>query len=50
MLHSDCGAYGGLAAFDNNHEREAEHHRQEMDRAVACLKSEIPDVEVFRGF
>lgn len=23
MLHSDCGAYGGLAAFDNDENREA---------------------------
>lgn len=46
MLHSDCGAYGGLRAFDNDLEREAEHHRKEMHKAVACLKAEIPEVEV----
>ncbi len=46
MLHSDCGAYGGLPAFDNNIEREAENHRQEMHKAVACLKAEIPELEV----
>ena len=46
MLHSDCGAYGGLAAFNNDTAAEAENHRQEMHRAVACLKAEIPEVEV----
>ena len=46
MVHSDCGAYGGLAAFDNDPQREAENHRQEMHKAVACLKAEIPEVEV----
>src|SRR3954465_7800860 len=29
MLHSDCGAYGGLAAFGNNAQTEAEHHHRE---------------------
>lgn len=46
MLHSDCGAYGGLAAFNNDTAIEAENHRQEMHKAVACLKTEIPEVEV----
>lgn len=46
MFHSDCGAYGGLAAFNNDVEREAEHHRQEMHRAAAFLNAEIPDVHV----
>jgi hypothetical protein len=49
MLHSDCGAYGGLPAFKNDTAIEAEHHRQEMHKAIANLKAEIPDVEV-RGF
>jgi hypothetical protein len=46
MLHSDCGAYGGLAAFEDNAEREAEHHRQELNRAATCLKAEISEIEV----
>ncbi|HET9180711.1 MAG TPA: carbonic anhydrase [Candidatus Angelobacter sp.] len=46
MLHSDCGGYGGLAAFNNDPAQEAENHRQEMHKAVACLKKEIPAVEV----
>jgi carbonic anhydrase len=46
MLHSDCGAYGGLAAFNNDTAIEGENHRQEMHKAVAALKAEIPEVEV----
>jgi carbonic anhydrase len=46
MLHSDCGAYGGLAAFENNAYKEAENHRQEMHRAAEYLKKEMPQLEV----
>lgn len=46
MVHSDCGAYGGLAAFDNNPEREAENHRLEMHKAADALKAELPDINV----
>lgn len=46
MLHSDCGAYGGLAAFGDNAEHEAEHYRQELHRAAQILKAEIPEITV----
>jgi hypothetical protein len=46
MLHSDCGAYGGLSAFENDSQREAEHHGQELSRAAQLLKSEIPELMV----
>ena len=49
MLHSDCGAYGGLGAFDNDTEREAEHHRQALHRAVDFLQAEIPELTI-RGY
>lgn len=49
MLHSDCGAYGGLGAFDNDTAREAEHHRQDLHRAVDFLQAEIPGLTI-RGF
>ncbi|MGB9121364.1 MAG: carbonic anhydrase [Candidatus Angelobacter sp.] len=49
MLHSDCGAYGGLAAFDNDTAREAENHRQDLHRAVDFLQAEIPELTI-RGF
>ena len=46
MLHSDCGAYGGLAAFGNNTQTEAEHHRHELQKAAQNLYTAIPTVEV----
>ncbi len=46
MLHSDCGAYGGLAAFGNNARVEAEHHERELKKAAENLRNAIPTVEI----
>jgi len=47
MLHSDCGAYGGLAAgFRGDAEGEAAHHRAELGRASEFLKAAIPGLTV----
>jgi hypothetical protein len=47
MLHSDCGAYGGLdAGFRGDTAAEAEHHYRELKRAAAALKEAIPGIEV----
>ena len=46
MLHSDCGAYGGLAAFEGDAQRETEHHREELRRAAELLNAEIPELKV----
>ncbi len=38
MVHSDCGAYGGLAGgFGGDTRAEAEHHRRELLRAASNL-------------
>lgn len=50
MLHSDCGAYGGLAAFDNDPAREAENHRQDLHRALDFLRANIPELNVMGYF
>jgi carbonic anhydrase len=51
MLHSDCGAYGGLAGgFKGNARAEAEHHNAELQRAATNLKKALPDVEVLAYF
>jgi hypothetical protein len=50
MLHSDCGAYGGLAAFENDPAREAENHRNDMHRAIDFLQSAIPELTVHGYF
>jgi len=47
MLHSDCGAYGGLASgFGGDAAAEAAHHERELRRAAANLRAAIPGVEV----
>jgi len=47
MLHSDCGAYGGLASgFSGDSMAEAAHHRQELQRAADNLTAAIPGLEV----
>ncbi len=46
MLHSDCGAYGGLAAFGGDASAERENHRAEMEKARAALAAAIPGVQV----
>lgn len=51
MLHSDCGAYGGLAGgFGGDAKAEAENHRQELQRAATFLNEEIPGLDVLAYF
>jgi carbonic anhydrase len=47
MLHSDCGAYGGLdGAFGGDEKAEAEHHVAELRRATEKLSTAIPGITV----
>jgi len=47
MLHSDCGAYGGLAGrFQGDTDAEADHYHAELAAATAFLKSAIPGIKV----
>ena len=46
MTHSDCGTYGGLAAFGRDAERESAHHKAELERAANLIKEKFPSVEV----
>jgi len=47
MLHSDCGAYGGLdGGFGGDAKAEATHHERELQRAADALLEAIPGVEV----
>ena len=47
MLHSDCGAYGGLAVgFGGDTRAEAGHHHAELRRAAEHLRKSIPEVEI----
>ena len=47
MVHSDCGAYGGLAdGFRSDTQAEAAHHQRELSLAAAHLLAAIPGIEV----
>jgi len=46
MSHSDCATYGGLAAFSGDREREAAHHKMELNRASQLIKDKFPDIGV----
>ena len=46
MVHSDCGAYGGLAAFKGDARAEARHHEEELRKAAVCLHAAIPGLEI----
>jgi len=46
MVHSDCGAYGGLDAFSGDARAEGQHHEKELRRAADCVAKAIPDVDV----
>ena len=46
MVHTDCGAYGGLQAFGGNEEREAANHESELRSAAEFLKSNIPPIAI----
>ena len=44
MVHTDCGAYGGLQAFAGNEEREGANHEMELRTAAEFLQSNIPAI------
>jgi hypothetical protein len=47
MVHSDCGAYGGLdGGFGGDAPAEARHHELELQRAADYLCGQLPDVDV----
>ena len=47
MVHSDCGAYGGLlGGFGGDPLAEAEHLRRELHLAAANLRRAIPELQV----
>jgi hypothetical protein len=51
MLHSDCGAYGGLAGtFGGDIRAEAEHHLAELRLAAQKVRAAIPAVDISAYF
>ena len=47
MVHSDCGAYNGLATgFGGDVRAEAKHHEEELQRAAEYLGKAIPGIGI----
>jgi carbonic anhydrase len=46
MLHSDCGAYGSLSAFNDDVKKEAEALCLDLQRAADFLHKNIPGIKV----
>lgn len=46
VCHSDCGAYGGLAAYNGDAEAEAKHHFEELERAADLLEKRFPELSI----
>jgi hypothetical protein len=47
MVHSDCGAYGGLAqGFGGDAQKEAEYHERELQLAARIVLRAIPNLQV----
>lgn len=46
MVHTDCGAYGGLQAFGANEEREGANHEMELRTAAEFLQRNLPAIDV----
>ena len=47
--HSDCGAYGGRAAFANE-EQEKAVHAQDMAKSAEAIKNKYPNLEVLKVY
>ena len=46
MVHSDCGAYGGLGAFGGDRDAESQRLIADLERAAAFVRSRIPALQV----
>ena len=46
FTHHDCGAYGGFAAFDNDHDKEFLFHCKEHKKAVKYILARFPELVV----
>ncbi len=45
MVHMDCGGYGGSNAFDNDHQKEWDHHVAELEKAADLVRIEFPEIQ-----
>ena len=47
MNHTDCGAYGGKAAFKSEAEEKAKH-QEDLNKAEEIVKKEFPELEAWK--
>jgi hypothetical protein len=45
MVHMDCGGYGGSKAFDNDHQKEWDHHAAELGKAAGFVRATFPEIK-----
>ena len=50
MTHSDCGAFGGLKAFDNSEKVELARHIEILEQAKKTVMSRFPGLSVVACF
>lgn len=50
FTHQDCGAYGGMARFDEDKEKEEVFHRKELAAAREYLQRRFPDLSIASYF
>ena len=46
VCHSDCGAYGGLAAYNGDAGAEATHHFEQLQQAADLLQTRFPELNI----
>jgi len=47
--HEDCGAYGGKAAFTDDH-TERQHHHTDLQQAAGLIREQHPDLKITLAF
>jgi hypothetical protein len=50
MVHMDCGGYGGSNAFDNDHQKEWDHHVAELTKAAAFVHEKFPEITTIESW
>ncbi len=45
MVHMDCGGYGGSKAFEDDHQKEWDHHSAALERAADLVRIEFPEIK-----
>ena len=50
MVHMDCGGYGGSKAFDNDHQKEWDHHVAELEKAAAFVRNTFSEIKYIESW